>query len=163
MLHIIGPHSDIDVPPPGGPAPYIALPYLDRMDLAYAAADFALCRAGAMTCAELTAVGLPAAYVPLPHGNGEQRLNAAPIEDAGGGLIVDDASLSPEWIRDTLIAVLLDPELVAAMSRAAARAGHTGRRQLAGRGGPRRSQGRAAAWWPWAWGCPRARQCPWAR
>jgi UDP-N-acetylglucosamine--N-acetylmuramyl-(pentapeptide) pyrophosphoryl-undecaprenol N-acetylglucosamine transferase len=76
-----------------------------------------------MTCAELTAVGLPAVYVPLPHGNGEQRLNAAPIEEAGGGLIVDDASLSPDWIRDTLIPVLLDPELVAAMSRAAARAG----------------------------------------
>ena len=49
----------------------MTLPYLDRMDLAYAAADFALCRAGAMTCAELTAVGLPAAFVPLPHGNGE--------------------------------------------------------------------------------------------
>jgi UDP-N-acetylglucosamine--N-acetylmuramyl-(pentapeptide) pyrophosphoryl-undecaprenol N-acetylglucosamine transferase len=123
VLHIIGPGSDIEVPPPGGPTPYVTLPYLDRMDLAYAAADFALCRAGAMTCAELTAVGLPAVYVPLPHGNGEQRLNAAPIEDAGGGLIVDDASLSPDWIRDTLIPVLLDPELVAAMSRAAARAG----------------------------------------
>src|SRR6516162_6803572 len=49
--------------------PYVATPYIDRMDLAYAAADFALCRAGAMTCAELTAVGLPAAYVPLPIGN----------------------------------------------------------------------------------------------
>ena len=124
MLHIIGPRSDIEVPPAGGPAPYVTLPYLDRMDLAYAAADFALCRAGAMTCAELTAVGLPAVYVPLPHGNGEQRLNAAPIEEAGGGLIVDDASLTPDWIRDTLLPVLLDPELVAAMSRAAARAGH---------------------------------------
>ena len=70
LLHIVGPRSDVDVPPPGGEPPYVALPYLDRMDLAYAAADFALCRAGAMTCAELTAVGLPAAYVPLPHGNG---------------------------------------------------------------------------------------------
>ena len=49
-------------------------PTCDRMDLAYAAADFALCRAGAMTCAELTAVGLPAAYVPLPH---RQRRAAA--------------------------------------------------------------------------------------
>jgi UDP-N-acetylglucosamine--N-acetylmuramyl-(pentapeptide) pyrophosphoryl-undecaprenol N-acetylglucosamine transferase len=123
VLHIVGPRSDIDIPPPGGPAPYVTLPYLDRMDLAYAAADFALCRAGAMTCAELTAVGLPAAFVPLPHGNGEQRLNALPIEDAGGGLIVDDASLSPDWIRDTLIPVLLDAELVAAMSHAAAQAG----------------------------------------
>jgi UDP-N-acetylglucosamine--N-acetylmuramyl-(pentapeptide) pyrophosphoryl-undecaprenol N-acetylglucosamine transferase len=123
VLHIIGPRSDIQVPPPGGEPPYVALPYLDRMDLAYAAADFALCRAGAMTCAELTAVGLPAAYVPLPHGNGEQRMNAAPIADVGGGIIVDDAQLSPEWITDTLLPVLLDPELVAAMSRAAAGAG----------------------------------------
>ncbi len=123
VLHIIGPRSDIDVPPPGGETPYVTLPYLDRMDLAYAAADFALCRAGAMTCAELTAVGLPAAYVPLPHGNGEQRMNAAPIEQVGGGIIVDDAQLSPDWIADTLLPVLLDPELVAAMSRAAAGAG----------------------------------------
>jgi UDP-N-acetylglucosamine--N-acetylmuramyl-(pentapeptide) pyrophosphoryl-undecaprenol N-acetylglucosamine transferase len=123
VLHIIGPRSDIEVPPPGGQAPYITLPYLDRMDLAYAAADFAMCRAGAMTCAELTAVGLPAAYVPLPIGNGEQRLNAVPIEELGGGILVDDANLSPEWIAETLLPVMLDPELVAAMSRAAAEAG----------------------------------------
>ena len=123
VLHIIGPRSDVEIPPPGGPAPYITLPYLDRMDLAYAAADFALCRAGAMTCAELTAVGLPAAFVPLPHGNGEQRLNALPIEDAGGGLIVADADLTPDWIRDTLVPILLDAELVAAMSHAASQAG----------------------------------------
>jgi len=90
------------------------------MDLAYAAADFALCRSGALTCAELTAVGLPAAYVPLPHGNGEQRLNALPIERAGGGLIVADAALTPEWIRDVLLPILLDPDLVAAMSQSAA-------------------------------------------
>jgi UDP-N-acetylglucosamine--N-acetylmuramyl-(pentapeptide) pyrophosphoryl-undecaprenol N-acetylglucosamine transferase len=123
VLHIIGPRTDMEVPRPGGETPYVTLPYLDRMDVAYAAADFALCRAGAMTCAELTAVGLPAAYVPLPHGNGEQRLNAAPIADLGGGIIVDDAALSPGWIADTLLPVLLDPELVAAMSRAAAGAG----------------------------------------
>jgi UDP-N-acetylglucosamine--N-acetylmuramyl-(pentapeptide) pyrophosphoryl-undecaprenol N-acetylglucosamine transferase len=123
VLHIIGPRTDMEVPRPGGETPYVTLPYLDRMDVAYAAADFALCRAGAMTCAELTAVGLPAAYVPLPHGNGEQRLNAAPIADHGGGIIVDDAALSPGWIADTLLPVLLDPELVAAMSRAAAGAG----------------------------------------
>ena len=120
VLHVLGPRSDIDVRlPPGGP-PYITLPYVDRMDLAYAAADFALCRSGAMTCAELTAVGLPAAYVPLPHGNGEQRLNALPIVRAGGGLMVNDADLSPEWIRDMLVPILLDPDLVAAMSQSAA-------------------------------------------
>jgi UDP-N-acetylglucosamine--N-acetylmuramyl-(pentapeptide) pyrophosphoryl-undecaprenol N-acetylglucosamine transferase len=94
------------------------------MELGYAAADFALCRAGAMTCAELTAVGLPAAYVPLPHGNGEQRLNAEPIEEAGGGLIIDDAQLSADWIGSTLLPILLDGELVAAMGQAAAASGN---------------------------------------
>ena len=103
--------------------PYVVLPYVDRMDLAYAAADFALCRAGAMTCAELTAVGLPAAYVPLPIGNGEQRLNAVPIVQRGGGMLVNDADLTPEWIRDTLLPVLVNIDQVADMSEAAASLG----------------------------------------
>jgi UDP-N-acetylglucosamine--N-acetylmuramyl-(pentapeptide) pyrophosphoryl-undecaprenol N-acetylglucosamine transferase len=123
VLHILGPRSDLDVRMPAAGPPYITLPYVDRMDLAYGAADFAICRSGAMTCAELTAVGLPAAYVPLPHGNGEQRLNAVPIEEAGGGLIVADAELSPEWIRDMLLPILLDAELVAAMATAASSIG----------------------------------------
>src|SRR5215468_8638692 len=93
VLHVLGPRSGLQVRMPAAGPPYVTLPYVDRMDLAYAAADFALCRSGAMTCAELTAVGLPAAYVPLPHGNGEQRLNALPIVRAGGGLIVADADL----------------------------------------------------------------------
>ena len=107
----------------GGGVPYVATSYVDRMDLAYAAADFALCRAGAMTCAELTAVGLPAAYVPLPIGNGEQRLNAVPIVQRGGGLLVPDAELTPEWIRDTLLPVLVNIDQVADMSEAAASLG----------------------------------------
>jgi UDP-N-acetylglucosamine--N-acetylmuramyl-(pentapeptide) pyrophosphoryl-undecaprenol N-acetylglucosamine transferase len=123
VLHIVGPRAAAGAVPSSPGAPYVTLPYVDRMDLAYSAADFALVRGGAMTCAELTAVGLPAVYVPLPHGNGEQRLNAAPIERAGGGLIVADADLTPGWIRDTLLPVLLDPELVAAMSEAAAELG----------------------------------------
>jgi UDP-N-acetylglucosamine--N-acetylmuramyl-(pentapeptide) pyrophosphoryl-undecaprenol N-acetylglucosamine transferase len=122
VLHVTGPRNEAE-PPPGGGAPYVAVPYVDRMDLAYAAADFALCRAGAMTCAELTAVGLPGAYVPLPHGNGEQRLNAEPIVAGGGGLMIDDAELTPEWIRDSLLPVLLDIDKVANMSEAAAALG----------------------------------------
>ena len=120
VLHVLGPRSGLEVSMPAAGPPYVPLPYVDRMDLAYAAADFALCRSGAMTCAELTAVGLPAAYVPLPHGNGEQRLNALPIVRAGGGLMVSNADLSPEWIRDMLVPILLDPDLVAAMSQSAA-------------------------------------------
>ena len=129
VLHTTGPRNGADAPVTdkgageAGGVPYVALPYLDRMDLAYAAADFALCRAGAMTCAELTAVGLPAAYVPLPIGNGEQRLNAVPIVQRGGGMLVNDADLSPEWIRDTLLPVLVNIDQVADMSEAAASLG----------------------------------------
>ncbi len=123
VLHVVGPKAG-EVEVPAGPVPYVVLPYLDRMDLGYAAADFALCRAGAMTCAELTAVGLPAAYVPLPHGNGEQRLNAGPIVEAGGGLLVADADLTPEWIQTSLLPVLTDGQRVAAMSQAAAASGN---------------------------------------
>ena len=94
-------------------------------NLAYAAADLMLCRAGAMTCAELTAVGLPGVYVPLPHGNGEQRFNAAPIVDFGGGLMVSDAELRPAWIRDLVIPLLTNQRRLRTMS---ARAADLGRR-----------------------------------
>jgi UDP-N-acetylglucosamine--N-acetylmuramyl-(pentapeptide) pyrophosphoryl-undecaprenol N-acetylglucosamine transferase len=123
VLHVIGPRNGADAPVTATGVPYVAMPYIDRMDLAYAAADFALCRAGAMTCAELTAVGLPAAYVPLPIGNGEQRLNAVPIVQRGGGMLVNDADLSAEWIRDTLLPVLVNIDQVADMSEAAASLG----------------------------------------
>ena len=129
VLHIIGPRNGAEAPvsekgtAEAGGVPYVATPYIDRMDLAYAAADFALCRAGAMTCAELTAVGLPAAYVPLPVGNGEQRLNALPIVQRGGGMLVSDADLTAEWIRDTLLPVLVNIDQVADMSEAAASLG----------------------------------------
>jgi UDP-N-acetylglucosamine--N-acetylmuramyl-(pentapeptide) pyrophosphoryl-undecaprenol N-acetylglucosamine transferase len=123
VLHIIGPRNGHDAPVASTGVPYVATPYIDRMDLAYSAADFALCRAGAMTCAELTAVGLPAAYVPLPIGNGEQRLNALPIVQHGGGMLVSDAELTPEWLRDTLLPVLVNIDQVADMSEAAASLG----------------------------------------
>jgi UDP-N-acetylglucosamine--N-acetylmuramyl-(pentapeptide) pyrophosphoryl-undecaprenol N-acetylglucosamine transferase len=123
VLHIIGPRNGHEAPAASSGVPYVATTYIDRMDLAYAAADFALCRAGAMTCAELTAVGLPAAYVPLPIGNGEQRLNALPIVQRGGGMLVNNADLTPEWIRDTLLPVLVNIDQVADMSEAAASLG----------------------------------------
>ncbi len=75
---------------------YRCVPYIDRMDLAYAIADAAVTRAGAMTVAELSTVGIPAIYVPLPIGNGEQTLNASAVVAAGGGVIVDDSLCTPE-------------------------------------------------------------------
>jgi UDP-N-acetylglucosamine--N-acetylmuramyl-(pentapeptide) pyrophosphoryl-undecaprenol N-acetylglucosamine transferase len=125
VLHAHGPKNVLDLREPAdGDPPYVAVPYLDRMDLAYAAADVAICRSGAMTVAEVTAVGLPAVYVPLPIGNGEQRLNALPVVNAGGGLIVDDATLSGGFVADTVAGLLTDPTRMAAMTSAAALAGH---------------------------------------
>jgi UDP-N-acetylglucosamine--N-acetylmuramyl-(pentapeptide) pyrophosphoryl-undecaprenol N-acetylglucosamine transferase len=131
ILHAVGPKNELPAMDnmPGMP-PYVPVPYVDRMDLAYAAADMMLCRAGAMTVAELSAVGLPAAYVPLPIGNGEQRLNAQPLVKAGGGLLVDDADLTPEWIQDNVLPVLTDAQRLYDMARAAAEFGRPDADQL---------------------------------
>lgn len=102
---------------------YVAIEYLRDMHLALAAADFVTCRAGSLTVAELGAVGLPAVYVPLPYGNGEQRLNAQDQLDAGGAVLVDDADFTPDWIRRELIPLLADREAVARMASASAAAG----------------------------------------
>jgi UDP-N-acetylglucosamine--N-acetylmuramyl-(pentapeptide) pyrophosphoryl-undecaprenol N-acetylglucosamine transferase len=125
VLHAHGPKNTLDLPEPAdGDPPYVAVPYLNRMDLAYAAADLAMCRSGAMTVAEVTAVGLPAVYVPLPIGNGEQRLNALPVVNAGGGLIVVDADLTPAVVADTVSDILNDGARLQAMTAAAALTGH---------------------------------------
>jgi UDP-N-acetylglucosamine--N-acetylmuramyl-(pentapeptide) pyrophosphoryl-undecaprenol N-acetylglucosamine transferase len=125
VLHAHGPKNTLDLREPAdGDPPYVAVPYLNRMDLAYAAADLAMCRSGAMTVAEVTDVGLPAVYVPLPIGNGEQRLNALPVVNAGGGLIVDDADLSPGLVADTVSNILNDGARLQEMTAAAALAGH---------------------------------------
>jgi UDP-N-acetylglucosamine--N-acetylmuramyl-(pentapeptide) pyrophosphoryl-undecaprenol N-acetylglucosamine transferase len=120
VLHVSGPQGSVEVSvEPGQPA-YSVVPYVDRMDLAYAAADLVVCRSGANTVTEVAAVGLPAVFVPLPIGNGEQALNARGVVAAGGGLLVDDAALTPEWVAATVPGLLHDATRLAAMSSAAA-------------------------------------------
>ena len=121
VLHVVGPQNTVDVPP--GEPPYVVVPFVDEMQYAYAAADFVVCRSGAMTCAELGAVGLPAVYVPLPLRGGEQRLNAEPIAAAGGAVIVDNVQFTPAWVEANLLPILTDPDRIAAMANAAARTG----------------------------------------
>jgi UDP-N-acetylglucosamine--N-acetylmuramyl-(pentapeptide) pyrophosphoryl-undecaprenol N-acetylglucosamine transferase len=119
VLHVVGPQGEANVARAAGEPPYVVLRYVDRMDLAYAAADLVLCRAGANTVTEVAATGLPAVFVPLPIGNGEQELNARPVVDAGGGLLVQDGALTPEWVRATVPALAVDTDRLAAMSAAA--------------------------------------------
>ncbi len=119
VLHAYGARNEAPAPAPG----YVPVAFIDRMDLAYAAADLAVTRAGAMTCAELAAVGLPALYVPLPIGNGEQRLNAGPVVRAGGGLLIEDADLTAEWLVESVASLLHDEDRLSSMGAAAARLG----------------------------------------
>ena len=124
VLHAHGPKNSLAVQGVPGAPIYQPVPYLERMDLAYAAADVVLCRSGAMTVAEVSAVGLPAVFVPLPHGNGEQALNGQPIVDAGGALMINDADLTPRSVIDTVIPLLRDAERIAKMGAAAQGSGH---------------------------------------
>ncbi len=123
VLHVTGAGKEFEPERPDVGAPYVVVPYADRMELAYAAADLVVCRSGANTVCELTAVGLPAVYVPLPIGNGEQRFNAADVLAAGGGLLVEDAVFTPEWITDNVVPLAGDGERLLAMGSAAASVG----------------------------------------
>ncbi len=120
VLHVVGPkgeaHPDLG---PDAPA-YRIEHYVDRMDLAYAAADLVVCRSGSNTVTEVAGVGLPAVFVPLPIGNGEQALNARPVVDAGGGLLVSNAAFTPEWVTANIPALAVDRDRRDAMGRAAA-------------------------------------------
>ena len=121
VLHAYGKRNTIEIPelPAGSPA-YVAVPYVDRMDLAYSAADLVLARSGAMTVAEIAAVGLPAVYVPLPHGNGEQRLNAAAQVANGSAIIIDDADLDRESVAGKVIPLVIDGIMRDGMTASAA-------------------------------------------
>lgn len=78
-----------------GAAPRVrVVAFVERMDLAYAAADVVLCRSGATTVAELCVLGLPAVLVPFPHALAdEQTANARALVAAGGGVLVADRDL----------------------------------------------------------------------
>ncbi|WP_084104244.1 glycosyltransferase [Demequina sp. NBRC 110056] len=97
--------------PPDQAGRYRVEEYSHDMATALAAAGAVICRAGAATVCEVTALGLPALYVPLPHGNGEQADNARPAAAAGAAVIVDDADLDPVAIERGVEHMLLDPEV----------------------------------------------------
>lgn len=96
------------------------VPFVERMDLAYALADVALCRSGASTIAELCVAGVPALLVPYPHAAAdEQAANARALADAGAALVVPDARLDAAALVDALAPLLADPGRLEAMGRAA--------------------------------------------
>ena len=75
------------------------------------------------TVAEVTASGIPAIYVPLPHGNGEQALNARDLVAGGAALLVEDGALTTDYLRTEVLPLLLDRGRLDSMSAAAVSGG----------------------------------------
>ncbi|WP_218827683.1 undecaprenyldiphospho-muramoylpentapeptide beta-N-acetylglucosaminyltransferase [Rubricoccus marinus] len=95
------------------------VPYLDRMDLAYEAADLVLCRSGAITCSELAVTGTPSVLVPSPNVTADhQTKNARALADAGAAILLPEADLDARF-DDDVIALLDAPDLLDQMRRKA--------------------------------------------
>ena len=99
--------------------------YVDRMDLAFALADVIVSRAGAATVSEISALGIPAVYVPYAVGNGEQALNAASAVAAGAARIIPDGQFTAERVRAEILPLLADRAAIDGMAAAAASVGTT--------------------------------------
>jgi UDP-N-acetylglucosamine--N-acetylmuramyl-(pentapeptide) pyrophosphoryl-undecaprenol N-acetylglucosamine transferase len=94
--------------------------FIEDMAEAYAWADLALCRAGAMTLAELSVVGLGAILVPFPHAvDDHQTHNARHVAERGGALLMPQPDLAPERLAQRLAELASDRPRVLAMARAA--------------------------------------------
>ena len=94
------------------------MPYVERMEMAYAVADLAVCRAGAMTIAELTACGVPAILVPYPHATHDhQTENAKGLVDRGAAEMIPDASLQGDDLARRIDALLRDEPRLRRMAR----------------------------------------------
>ncbi|MEX2254748.1 MAG: undecaprenyldiphospho-muramoylpentapeptide beta-N-acetylglucosaminyltransferase [Acidimicrobiia bacterium] len=99
---------------------YDLVAYDDDMAHAYARSSVFACRAGAVTCAELTATGMPAVLVPLPGAPADhQTKNAKALASVGAAVMLPDAELRPQRLARELALLLEDPTHLVEMSRAA--------------------------------------------
>ncbi|MFT3943113.1 MAG: undecaprenyldiphospho-muramoylpentapeptide beta-N-acetylglucosaminyltransferase [Ancrocorticia sp.] len=120
VLHLTGKNKDAPVLAATASLPnYHVLAYLTTMEDAYAVADLVLCRSGAGTVAELSALGLPGFFVPLPIGNGEQEFNASDVVAAGGAKLVRDKEFTLEVFAREVIPLLHDQARLSTMGEAA--------------------------------------------
>ena len=95
---------------------YRTVPFISRMDLAYCAADLVVARAGAMTVAEIATVGVPAIFVPLPIGNGEQKRNAQALTSAGAAIEIENSAFTPDRVVSKVLPLVLDNQMLTKMA-----------------------------------------------
>jgi len=122
IIHLAG---ERDVPTVQGAyetcgLPAVVLPFCDRMQEVYPAADLAVSRAGAASLSELSHFGLPALLIPYPYAaEDHQRLNAQIFVQAGAGQMVLEKTATGESLAPVLRSMLESPEGLAKMSAAA--------------------------------------------
>jgi undecaprenyldiphospho-muramoylpentapeptide beta-N-acetylglucosaminyltransferase len=128
--HVFGVRNDdgtwkaIDAP---GELMYHPVAFEDRMDLAYAAADLVVARAGATTVAELAATGTPSILVPWPlAAEDHQTANARALADVGGALLVAEPDFDADRLTAEVDRLIAEPETMTAMSTHARSVGRRG-------------------------------------
>ena len=124
IYHIVGRRDweavEATTPATGAPETVRRVPYEERMATVYSAADIVVCRAGAMTVAELAAAGVPSVLVPLPGAPGDhQTANARVLERAGAAVVLPDIDCDPPRLATVLDKLLSDPDALDTMGRAA--------------------------------------------
>ena len=109
VIHITGAHDyeRISRMSQGIPVQYRVFGFYDDIGKAYAIADCAVARAGAVTVVELDAFGIPAVLIPYPHAGGHQKHNALLLSEARGARIIDDAELTAEALARSIEQLLV--------------------------------------------------------
>jgi UDP-N-acetylglucosamine--N-acetylmuramyl-(pentapeptide) pyrophosphoryl-undecaprenol N-acetylglucosamine transferase len=107
LLHAVGKSNQL---PKAGPN-YKPVSYIEDMASTYLAADLIIARSGAVTCSEVNALGKYALFIPLPIGNGEQKVNARLVTEQSRGEIIDQSEFTPQWIEKHLDRLLKNCEM----------------------------------------------------
>ena len=96
-------------------------PFIHDMGIAYSAADLAICRAGALTLAEICLYGLPSVLIPLPTAAGNhQEINARALEKQAASVVIPQSHLNRETSVKTIVTVMNDETLRSGMAAQAA-------------------------------------------
>ena len=81
---------------------HCVVPFLDEMDKAYAVADMAIARAGAVTVTEVARFGVPTIFIPYPFAGGHQKENALILTEIHAATMIEERDLTPKLLKDTI-------------------------------------------------------------
>jgi UDP-N-acetylglucosamine--N-acetylmuramyl-(pentapeptide) pyrophosphoryl-undecaprenol N-acetylglucosamine transferase len=98
LLHAVGKLNTL----PPMQERYKSTSYIEDMATAYLAADLIISRSGAISCSEVNALGKYALFIPLPIGNGEQRLNANSLESQGRAEVILQDKFTSAWLNSNI-------------------------------------------------------------